>query len=301
MSEPLVGTCIPLGEPIAATVRPMRVRWLVAIALVASLSACGDPESSRSVTEKSAAKEPYSGDLAGKRGAEQALECEGESYRHGTGDPDDGLEEIGDSPGLGLDHWMDPEAFFNQVPTSGYSLEREDDDGRALLSFDADGRTVIAFVMHDGVTDYQDDEGWGVESYAMCDPAEWPPQVTDELDIGVWTDESGARVSVQKIMSFHGSAHCDWKDTTWIWLGKDGKEGEFLGNPHRDLRDMLRSTYELDVPVPADARDTGWSRGTERLLIAADGSAVYLVPTNQGADQSVGDRWPAAKEPIRCA
>ena len=166
----------------------MRVRWLVAVALMAALSACSDPAASESVTDTTAVDHPYDGELDGKRGAEKALECTGDTYRRGVGDPDGGLEENGDTPGLGLDNWMDPEAWFQQVPTTGYAIERED-DGRALISYDAEDKTVIAFVMRDGQKDYYDDErGWVVESYAMCDPAEWPSHVTDELDIGVWSD-----------------------------------------------------------------------------------------------------------------
>ena len=63
-------------------------------------------------------------------------------YGRGVGNPGDGLEEVGDSPGQGLDHWMDPEGWLHELPATGYALEREDDD-RALLSFDSDGRTVI--------------------------------------------------------------------------------------------------------------------------------------------------------------
>lgn len=282
----------------------MRVRWFVALGLVVSLTACSDPPDSRSVTEKSAASTPYDGDLTGKNGAKRALECTGDTYRTGSGSPDSGLEENGETPGLGLDHWLDPEAYFNQVPDSGYSIETEDGD-RTLISYDNEAnKTVIAFVMRDGQQDYYDDgEGWMVESYAMCDPADWPPDVAQTLDIGVWRDDSGRSMSINTIVSFHGPEHCNWQDSTWIWLGEDGKDGEFIGNPPRDLRDGLRTTYALDVPVPADARDTGWSHDGDRLLIAADGSAAYLVASYEDADRTVGDRWPAAKElgAIRCA
>ena len=282
----------------------MRVRWLVALALVVGLTACGDPPDSRSVTEESRAKVPFDGDLAGKRGAERALECSGDVYRTGVGDPEGGLEENGDSPGLGLDHWLDPQGYLHQVPETGYAVETEDGD-RVLISYDNESdETVIAFAMRDGQTDYyQDGEGWMVESYAMCDPADWPQDVTDGLDIGVWQDESGTSVPVTTVVSFHGPEHCGWQESTWIWLGEDGADGEFIGNPTRDLRDGLQTTYELDVPVPADARDTGWSHDGNRLLIAEDGSAAYLVSTVADADRTVGDRWPAAKKlgSIRCA
>lgn len=213
----------------------MGMRWLgIALVLALSLAACGDPPTDRSVTETSAAQAVYDGDLAGKGAAELALECVGATFRRGVGDPEGGLEENGETPALGLDHWLDPEGWLQQVPRSGYAIEREDGD-RALISYDDRDRTVIAFVMHDGQKDYYDDDvGWVVES------------------------------------------------------------------PDRDLRASLRTTYALDVPVPDDARDTGYQRGGSRLLVAADGSAAYLVPAYQGADRSVGDRWPAEKKQIGC-
>lgn len=283
----------------------MRVKWLIAAVLALSLTACADDDSSESVSTDSRAAAAFDGDLAGKGGAERALECVGDTYRKGVGDPvGSGLEENGDAPGEGLDNWLDPEGYFHQVPDDGYAIETEDGD-RALISYDGDdGQTVIAFVMRDGQKDYYDDDtGWVVESYAMCDPAEWPRHVTDALDLGVWADDSGTPVSIEEIVSFHGPEHCDWQDSTWIWLGEDGRDGEFIGNPDRGLRDGLRTTYALDVPLPEDARDTGWTRDGNRLFIAADGSAAYLVSVFEEDDQDVGDRWPAPKKlgSIRCA
>jgi hypothetical protein len=104
----------------------MRVRWLVALALVVSMSACSDPPDSRSVTQRSVSSSPFDGDLGGVKGAEHALECDGETYRTGVGDPGGGLEENGETPGLGLDHWLDPEGFLHQVPETGYAVETED-------------------------------------------------------------------------------------------------------------------------------------------------------------------------------
>ena len=226
--------------------------------------------------------------------ATESLECDGPVYRDGKGNPGDGLEESGDSPEEGLDGWLDPEAWFNQVPTEGYRNAAQH-DGRALLSFEADGRTVIAFVMSDDVRDYRDEEGWAVDTYAWCDPAEWPAATTDALNIGVWTDPSGARVPVDRIRSFAGPEHCDWQETTFLFLGRDGHDGEFLGTPDRELRRYLLTTYAASVPLPPDATDTGYSRDGRRLWLAADGSAAYLV----GAD-GTAQRWPATKRPIRC-
>ena len=73
------------------------------------------------------------------------------------------------------------------------------------------------------------------------------------------------------IRSLQGSEHCDWQDTTWLWLGKEGRDGEFLGSPDRELRRFLRTTYAAHAEVPSDAWDTGFSRAGRRLWVAADG------------------------------
>jgi hypothetical protein len=60
-----------------------------------------------------------------------------------------------------------------------------------LLSYDVGGRTKVAFVVSEDVKDFNGDTGWGVETWAECDPSELPASVTDDLDIDVWEDASG--------------------------------------------------------------------------------------------------------------
>ena len=65
-------------------------------------------------------------------------------------------------------------------PDDGYVVERVEGD-RVLLSYDVDGLTKVAVIAADGIKDWNDDDGWGVESWGQCDPAELPAAVTDEL------------------------------------------------------------------------------------------------------------------------
>ena len=85
-----------------------------------------------------------------------------------------------------------------------------------LFSYDVDGRTKVAIFAADDVRDWNRDEGWGVRAWAQCDPSELPPDVTDDLNIGVWEDESGRRVPVTRIQSFQGAEHCSWTDITFL-------------------------------------------------------------------------------------
>jgi hypothetical protein len=59
------------------------------------------------------------------------------------------------------------------TPSDGYAVEREQ-DGRVLFSYDVDGRTKVSMFAAQGVRDWSGDEGWGVRTWAQCDPSELP-------------------------------------------------------------------------------------------------------------------------------
>jgi hypothetical protein len=117
---------------------------------------------------------------------------------------------------------------------------------RAHPHYDVAGRTKVSIVAADGVRDWNGDEGWGVRAWAQCDPSEWPPDVTDDLNIGVWEDESGRRVPVTRIQSFQGAEHCSWDDITFLLLGPEG---------HRLARPVPRAPFR-DRP-PRESRRRG--------------------------------------------
>jgi hypothetical protein len=151
--------------------------------------------------------------------AGMALECDDGPRRGGGGDyVDGGLETVQDSPEKALDDWLREERI--QVPEDGYRIERVD-DGRVLLSYDVDDRTRVAVVVHDDITDFNDDTGWGVESWSTCDPSELGVDVAEELGFQVWSDPSGRPVPTTDIKSFAGAEHCDWQDITWLLVGQD--------------------------------------------------------------------------------
>ncbi len=159
-------------------------------------------------------------------------------------------------------------------------MERADDD-RVLFSYDVGRETKVAFIAADGIRDWNEDEGWGIESWAQCDPAELPAAVTAGLDIQVW-ERNGHRVPVSKITSFPGSEHCDWQDIMFLTIGPYGDE-----NPAScvtrtgELDDYLRTTFDARPACPTTRRtpassttagDCGWPRTTR---------AAYLVSTSR--------------------
>jgi hypothetical protein len=274
------------------------VRIVIVIALAAVLlGGCGSAGGDRVVDRSRSAAPPYDGRLdAGA--AVGALECDGKTpYQRGEGVYDDGLAEVQGTAEAALDDYMRESGLSFAVPAHAYAVEREQ-DGRLLFSYDVGGRTKVAMFADDGVRDWNHDEGWGIRTWAQCDPSELPPDVTDNLNIGVWQDESGRRVPVTRIQSFQGAEHCSWTDITFLLLGREKKADWYVRDISADFPDLLRTTFSDEATLPADATDTGLRRDGRQLWIAAGEKAAYLVSL---ADPEDVERWPAAKQPIRCA
>ena len=235
---------------------------------------------------------PYDGPL----GAGRALECDGKPYAHGAGDYGGGLEEVQDDATAALENYVDNEGGDGRWPDDGYRVESEGDD-RVLLSWDVDRRTKVAFVVADGIKDYRGHRGWGIETWAQCDSAELPEDVTEEMGVQIWEDGGGHRVPTTEVTSFQGADHCDWQDITFLMLGGERKGRQFLRDVDGELADLTRTTYDGTATLPGDARATGFRREGRVLWVTRD--AAYLVRLSDPADV---ERWPApSRGPILCA
>ena len=281
-----------LGSVLART--GYSVRIVIVIALAAVLPAgCG----SRVIDRSRSATPPYNGQL-GAGAAVGALECDGETpYQRAEGVYDDGLAKVQGSAEAALDDYMSEAGLSLFAPSDGYAVER-DQDGRVLFSYDVGGRTKVAIFAADEVRDWNHDKGWGVRVWAQCDPSEFPSDVTDDLNIGVWEDESGRRVPVTRIQSFQGAEHCSWTNITFLLLGPEKKADWYVRDVKREFSGLLRSTFSDHATLPADATDTGLRRDGRQLWIAPSGKAAYLVSLKDAKDV---ERWPAAKRRIGCA
>ena len=280
-----------------------RTRWLLIPGMLV-LAACG----SSPVVTGTAPERPYDGPMsvtvqhtdeatvAQRSGAAgRALECEGRSYDGGSGDYDSGLESTQGSAQGALEDFFEQEPLA-AAPTTGYRVERED-GGRVLFSYDVAGRTKVAIIAADHVRDFQHRTGWGVETWAQCDPAELPAAVTDHLGLQVWTDDAGRRAPIGRIRSFQGAEHCDWQDIVFLVLAGRAGERHYVRDVSGRLGDVLATTYAAGVAVPPSATDTGFTRDGTRLWLAHDRTAAYLV---RGGDVSRAERWPAMTEQVGC-
>ena len=267
----------------------------IVIAIVAVLLAgCGSVVVDRGLSSTP----PYEGPLD-VGAAVAALECDGKTpYQRGEGVYDDGLATVQASAEKALDDYMRESGLSFSTPRDGYAVESEK-DGRVLFSYDVEGRTKVSMFAADSIRDWNGDEGWGVRAWAQCDPSELPPDVTDDLNIGVWEDESGRRVPVTRIQSFQGAEHCSWTDITFLLVGRERKADWYVRDTSGgDLSKLLRTTFANDAALPEGAIDTALRRDGRRLWIGPDEEAAYLVSLDDAQDV---ERWPAAKQPIRCA
>lgn len=287
----------------------MPSRMTVAVALVTAttlLAGCGDQTS---VASDGSVASPYQGPLVlpqdfGDRAtaeersgaAGRAVECVYPVGNGGSGDYDSGLASVQDDPEAALENWLEEEgAWFSGLPDQDYRVERDDGD-RVMFSYDLVDKSKAVVIVSDGVHDWNDHTGWGVESWAQCDPAELPAELTEARGIGVWTDRSGVRVPTTVIQSYDGAEHCDWHDIVFLQLGtwEDGEQ--YLRDTEGVLSRSLRSTYDDAVPLPARAEDTGWRRDGRELWLTPD--AAYLVSVDDPDDV---ERWPRGRERIACA
>jgi hypothetical protein len=276
------------------------VTVLVAVAAVG----CGGGSGPDVVVDGTTPAAPYSGPLyvparnlpeddpratrVGSGAAGRALECEGEIHAGGASDPwsrGDG----GSTPEEGLKAYFDIEQ--PEVPRYGYRVEREEGD-RVLYSFDVGGRTKAAVVV---AKDRPDHPGWGPETSASCDPAEFPARFTDTLEFEIWTDKHGRRVPVTTLSSSDGPAHCDWQKAHFLGLGVREDRRTYVRDPSGVFDSaLLTAAYDDDVRMPGEARDTGYRRGDWQLWRTDDTSRVY-VRTPDGVEA-----WPRAKHGVAC-
>ncbi|GHH85639.1 hypothetical protein [Streptomyces capitiformicae] len=284
---------------------------LVATAAVLAVAAvgCGGGTEGGLLVEGSPPATPYEGplhvphrdvDADGVRAMEiesgaagRALECDGPLYSGGGGPGGWGANDGGDTPEEGLKAYFDIEV--PDVPRSGYRVEREEKD-RVLFSYDVDGKTKVAVIV---AKDQKGSPGWGPETSASCDPAEFPASYTEAEGYEIWTDRADRRVATTTVSSSEGAAHCDWETAHFLsWRGDAEEEARrYARDPEGVLPDgMLTSAYDGDVRMPEEARDTGYRYEDRALWLVADDPSKAYVRTPDGVEV-----WPEVAKGHGCA
>lgn len=190
----------------------------------------------------------------------------------------------------------DPEgalvAFLSQgwfgLPNEGYTLEGTDID-RALFTYSADGRPKVAVIVasSEAVGLDEPSDGWIVETFATCDPAEFSPSADDEISLGVWHDAEGKRIPTSIITTLRGAEHCGWQSVTYLTY----RDRTYVSDPYGVMDVPFVGVFDDDTDLPTDAVDAGYHLDGRELWLSIDGSIAYLV---------IGDRvesWPAPEDP----
>lgn len=265
-----------------------------------SVAACGAEVPEGLVVTGSSPAAPYRGpllakasdtdgdedDVQGGGASVLALECAGKAYQGGGGDDGWGASDGADSPDEALNTLVGDESA-GSLPRRGYRVEREA-GRRVLYSYDVGRRTRVAVIVAKGLPHRP---GWGLETYAQCDPSEFARRDRVHLDIRIWADREGRPVPASEIFSAAGPEHCDWQSAEFLHLG----DRQFVRDPEQAVpRELLHSSYAPKSRLPDGVTDTGYRDGRRRLWLSADGSDAY-VRTGGGVE-----RWPGAIEPIAC-
>jgi len=252
------------------------IRLAPIIVVFAAVAGCG-PTAGSVIAEgpRAGGPPPYDGplsvevdalddpDVVTRAGAAgRALECDGEPANGSTGKNYGLSSGPEDSAATALANFLRVDAYG--LPAEGYLMERSDGE-RELMSFDVAGRTRVAVVLH------RRGGQWQVETFAQCDPAEFPEDV--DLPFDVWTDAEGNRIRTTEVTSHRGAEHCDWQSATFFTLA--GTPG-YVSDPEGVL-DELVGGYKPDSALPLDAKDTGYRLDDSELWVARDSSAAYLV------------------------
>lgn len=226
-----------------------------------------------------------------KRGAAASrfVNCDHGISNGGWG-PDFGAPEEGaPDPEAALSAFL-REGLF-RLPGDGYSIEGTDHN-RVLFTHADDGEAKVAVIVAqaDGSVELTVHEGWVVETFASCDPAEFNPAADETLSNDIWTTGDGGRVPTSTVTSFAGPDHCGWETVTFLVL--DGRQ--YVRDPDGVFEPPLVQPYDRDAAVPQDATDTGYSNDGRELWLSDDAAVAYLV-TADGAEA-----WPSTVEETWC-
>jgi len=214
---------------------------------------------------------------------------------HGIGNGgwsmDFGLVGSASNPDRALESFLDGGLFG--LPPDGFVVSGRD-AGRMLYTYSVDDVAKAAVIVADSNTvDLDASNRWTVETFATCDPAEYDPNVDDQLPMEVWLDADGNRVPTSIITSFRGAEHCGWESVTYLIF----EDEQFISDPRGVIEVPYVTPYDDDTDLPVDAVDTGYRHDDRELWMSPNGQVAYL----SGNDRVEAWPKPDTTEPVWCA
>ncbi len=177
------------------------------------------------------------------------------------------------------------------LPRSGF-VHAGTDQSRRLFTYVVEGRAKVAVIVADSAEVTLDvDEGWVVETFASCDPAEFDASADGQLGFEIWIDAEGRRVPIGTVRSSPGPEHCGLESATFLTVEGIG----YVRDPNGVLQGMAElAEFDEDAELPPDAIETGYELGSRRIWLATDRSIAYVV------DSGGVEAWPSPSEPFAC-
>lgn len=218
--------------------------------------------------------------------ASRYLVCNGPIHQGGSRLDVEGPDPAAD-PLLALEEFDFQDVV--ELPEGGWRTATTTGD-RVLYSYEVDGEAKAAVIVADASVVHGKlaaTEGWVVETFATCDPAEYAPEDVDPAP-DVWTDVDGQPLPATVVTSFPGSAHCEWELVTFISLNDE--HALYARDPEGILPESdMAVAYDGDVELPSDAVDTGYRRGGDELWLSEDETIAYVVTPD------AVEAWPATE------
>lgn len=231
--------------------------------------------------------------------AGRVVTCEQPVLGESNTEPFEGGGEVGETARAGLDEGRD-DGMWNGLDDDAMREVRAEPE-RVLYTYEAGGRVLQAVVMRHGRVAPgrgagADGIAWYVESSARCDVVEYPDGLAESSGYEVWTDASGHRISSQVVTSSTSVDDCLVDGTRVLRVpGARGEsESAYLRNT-ADYPDRVDEPSRDGVALPADAVDSGYHHGDERLWFAADRSRAYV-----GGPERF-EVWPRLTSVLGCA
>ena len=132
---------------------------------------------------------------------------------------------------------------------------------------------------------------------------------------GTWQDRTGRELPDDHpssegfaLLSYDGARHCDAESVTFLSVAwPPGRVAssidaptvrQYVRDPYRAYRQVrFRGSFARDVPLPPDARATGYHHGLYALWVSPSDADRHVYV--QGPDGV--ERWARPTEPIYCA
>lgn len=122
---------------------------------------------------------------------------------------------------------------------------------------------------------------------------------------GYQWSRDGRAVAPEELGTIAGPEHCGWSAATFLSIGwpvgtrsvSSAEARQYIRDPRGVVRPSLRDRFGPNVPLPSDARPTGYRLGALEIYVSPtdQDEAVYVV------GPAGAERWPRSDPMTLCS